>query len=248
MEAKPIALALLDNDELTLGALKRYLCSRSPRIHVLWATTKGQTAINRCLDQATRPDVLLADMSLSDMEGVDVVRRIRRATPFVPILAITSFPLNRYASAAACAGAQGIVAKRDLRTIIEAIEQVSSNQIWAKSLSEHELTHEFMTSIRAHALAISEQDMQHSQLESTGIVLKAPPNLSERERQTLNMYAQGHTTGQVAESLGVSVNTIKTYTTRIFTKLGVSNRGQAIAVWMRLINWDEMNRPAHTGQ
>ena len=108
-----LKLGIVDNDELTIGALTAYLRRHEPVIRIAWTVTAGRKAIELCLNEKKRPDVLLADMSLSDMEGVEVVRRIRLRTPLMPILAITSFPMEVYAPSVSNAGAQGIIAKRD---------------------------------------------------------------------------------------------------------------------------------------
>ena len=228
-----ISLAIVDNDELTLRALIGYLHSVAPRISVVWAVTKGTTAIRRCLDPATRPDMLLVDMSLSGMSGVAVIRQIRRQTPCVPTLAITSFPLEQYAEQVSKAGGQGIVAKRELGRIVTAIECVANNGIWAGTGPENPRTSSFTTALRSYAAINREDDVDAIESgdnqDATG---EAPPQLSPRERQILDMYAHGRTSVQVADLLGLSVNTVKTHTTRIFDKLNVANRGQAIAVWM----------------
>ena len=223
-----ISLAMVDNDELTLRALIGYLHSPVSHISIVWAVTEGMSAVRRCLDDADRPDVLLVDMSLSDMSGVEVVRRIRRQTPYVPMLAITSFPLDQYADQVKRAGGQGIVAKRDLRRIVAAIECVANNGVWNGSGPSDLHAGGFMTALRAYAAIGRECEADDGQ-ESVGREL---PALSPRECQILDMYAHGCTSSQVAESLGLSVNTVKTHTTRLFNKLNAANRGQAIAIWM----------------
>ena len=228
-----ISLAIVDNDELTLRALMGYLRSCASQISVTWAVMKGATAVRRCLDSKSRPDVLMVDMSLSDMNGVDVVHRIRRVTPYVPMLAITSFPLEQYARRVARAGAQGIIAKRNLAKIVAAVECVAGNGIWAQSLPNGIESGDFMTALHSHALLERADESDDSEVDNKGLpAFGGLPRLSAREQQILDMYAHGRTSVQVAELLGLSVNTVKTHTARVFAKLGVSNRGQAVAVWM----------------
>lgn len=228
-----ISLAIVDNDELTLRALMGYLHSVAPRISVTWAVTKGTTAIRRCLDPATRPDVLLVDMSLSDTSGVAVIRQIRRRTPYVPMLAITSFPLDQYAEQVNKAGGQGIVAKRDLGLIVKAIECVANHGIWAGTGPEDPRMSGFTTALHSYASINREDDVDTVESgDNQDAASETLSQLSPRERQILDMYAHGRTSVQVADLLGLSVNTVKTHTARIFDKLNVVNRGQAIAVWM----------------
>ncbi len=124
-EHSPIRIGIVDNDELTLAALSTYLEHRFGSGSVAWRCVLGGKAVRLCRDEKTRPDVLLLDMSLSDMDGVAVCRAIR-GEGSMPILAITSFPLHRFAKRVADAGGQGIVAKRNLRNIGMALEQVST--------------------------------------------------------------------------------------------------------------------------
>ena len=95
-EHSPIRIGIVDNDELTLAALSTYLEHRFGSGSVAWRCVLGGKAVRLCRDEKTRPDVLLLDMSLSDMDGVAVCRAIR-GEGSMPILAITSFP-SRFAT------------------------------------------------------------------------------------------------------------------------------------------------------
>lgn len=213
-----LRLGIVDNDELTIGALTAYLHAHEPAIRIVWTVITGHKAIDLCLENRSRPDVLLADMSLSDMEGVEVVRRIRSRTPLIPILAITSFPMEMYAGSVAAAGAQGIIAKRDLKSVAQAIYAVHDGRVWDTT----GLGCAFHTCGQAHALLD----------DAAGEQSRDAASLTVREAQILEMYAHGRTSAYVAEELGISVNTVKTLTTRMLRKLGAASRGQAIAIWL----------------
>ena len=85
----------VDNDELVLGALSSSLAGAFGRDAVAWRCLSGRRAVSLCLDGRTRPDVLLMDVSLSDMSGIEACRRIRERDGDMPVLMITAFPIDR---------------------------------------------------------------------------------------------------------------------------------------------------------
>lgn len=210
------SIGIVDNDELTLMTLSHYLQSG---LHAsVWCATLGAKAISLCSETTTAPDVLLVDMSLNDMTGEQVIERVRASGCIVPILAVTSFPLHRYAGRVAAAGAQGIVAKRSLRTIRSAIIALLSAGTWA---SDTDAVFHAVGSVPATP---ANELKRH---EATGVAA-----LSPRERAVLTLFSQGFTNDQTAAHLNVSSNTVKTYATRAFAKLGAHNRSQAVALWL----------------
>lgn len=216
-------IGIVDNDVLTLGALSSYLTQRFSDKRILWRCTLGKKAVELCSNLQTRPQILLMDMSLSDADGVQICQEIRRIVDDMPILAITSFPLHRYAAAAAQAGVQGIVAKRNLRTIAAALECVASGHVYLPDeLAETMPNLHFELPAQAHRRIVGKTPDRQ--------VVK--PVLSERETAIIAGYARGQTTLQVGERLGLSENTVKTYTKRAMAKLGAKTRGQAIALWL----------------
>lgn len=127
---RPMNIGVVDNDELVLGMLSSSLAGAFGRNAVAWRCLSGRRAVSMCLDGRTRPDMLLMDVSLSDMSCIEACRRIRERNGDMPILMITAFPIERYARDAAQAGAQGIVAKRSLRRIRSAIIAVADGTTW----------------------------------------------------------------------------------------------------------------------
>lgn len=150
-------IGIVDNDVLTLGALSSYLTQRFGDEKILWRCTLGKKAAELCSNSQTRPQILLMDMSLSDADGVQICQEIRRTVDDMPILAITSFPLRRYAAAVAQAGVQGIVAKRNLRTIAAALECVVSGHVYLPDeLAETMPDLHFELPVQAHRRIVAE--------------------------------------------------------------------------------------------
>lgn len=212
-----MSIGVVDNDELVLGVLSSSLATAFGEDAVAWRCLSGRRAVALCLDARTRPDVLLMDVSLSDVSGIEACRRIRERGDVPPILLVTAFPVERYARDAALSGAQGIVAKRSLRRIRDAVAAVAAGRTWDGDAPEAG----FDVARRAHERLAAD--------DATGRRRGAPADLSARETEILRWYAKGLTTRQVSERTGLSVNTVKTYTRRAMDKLGAATRGQAIA-------------------
>ena len=130
----------------------------------------------------------------------------------MPILAVTSFPLHAYSQRAAQSGAQGIVSKRSLSNILAAIKTLLHGRTWDSGQD-----------------AIFSAPRQRPEATATGYV-----ELSAREQTVIALFSRGYTSEQAALELGVTVNTIKTYSTRLCSKLGARTRSQAVATWMTL--------------
>ena len=219
-EDQPMRIGIVDNDELTLAALSAYLEQRFGAGSVVWRCVLGGKAVRLCRDEQTRPGMLLLDMSLSDMDGAAVCRAIRGENNNMPVLAITSFPLHRFAAQIADAGGQGVVAKRNLRNIGMAVGQVAAGLTYMPpELSDSMPGLRFETADKAYARLSRAAE-------------RKPVALSEREEAIMRGYADGLTTQQVGERLGLSENTVKTHTKRAMAKLNARTRSQAIAIWL----------------
>lgn len=240
---KPLRLGIVDNDELTLNALQTYFRNRPDEFTVMWGATSGAAAVRLCASPESRPEILLIDMSLSDMNGTTVARKIHATAPSVriPMLALTSFPLKIYAQDAADAGMQGIIAKRSLANIATALRAIADGDTWNTDKSSANFPSLRDLNGRSNARQLNTTRVSEASREAF-----APPSISHndhevsqpwahftpREAQLLNLYAHGHTSSFAADQLGISINTVKKTTARLFQKLGVSTRGEAIAVWL----------------
>ncbi len=135
------------------------------------------------------------DMSLSDADGVQICQEIRRTVDDMPILAITSFPLRRYAAAVAQAGVQGIVAKLKFAHYCRCSKCVVSGHVYLPDeLAETMPDLHFELPVQAHRRIVAET--------LGGQAVK--PVLSDRETAIIARYARGQTTLQVGECLGLS--------------------------------------------
>lgn len=219
----PIAVGMVDNDVLTLGAL-RALLTRMDGIRVAWVTGNGGDAIDLCRDPHSRPDVLLVDMSMEPMLGADVCARIRGAGLRVGLVCITSFALRTYAAGAAGAGAQAIVSKTDLPGIRDAIRSAARGQA-SPSPVPGVTFHDVGATIDAPDVAHADHANQ------TGACPTG--TLSARELQIIRMLADGVETEGISRALSLSRYTVATYIRRACDKLGARNRTHLIALCER---------------
>lgn len=203
-------IGIVDNDRFALPMLVKTLARALPGARVVWAEGEGERAVHRCLYEGADgvPDVLLVDMSLTDIDGVDVCRRIRERSARPAILAITSYSPAHYRRMAADAGAQGLIGKdvtpRELAYAVRAVAAGESMEGFAGAQEAHD----------ALAAAAGRNGV-----------------LSSRERQVLELYARNRTTGEIAEELGIRPSTVFVVMRHARLKLGASSRAEAIRLF-----------------
>ena len=159
---------------------------------------------------ATRPDVAVLDVRLPDGNGIDLCRVLRSEFPELRCLILTAYDDDQASYAAVIAGASGYVLK-DIRGqgLIEGIRRVARGE----SLISRTITDRVVASLRAPDAAAGTTDPQ--------------PDLTLRERQILDLIADGLTNRQIGERLDLAEKTIKNYVSGLLAKLGMERRTQA---------------------
>ena len=159
---------------------------------------------------ATRPDVAVLDVRLPDGNGIDLCRVLRSEFPELRCLILTAYDDDQASYAAVIAGASGYVLK-DIRGqgLIEGIRRVARGE----SLISRTITDRVVASLRAPDAAGGTTDPQ--------------PDLTLRERQILDLIADGLTNRQIGERLDLAEKTIKNYVSGLLAKLGMERRTQA---------------------
>ncbi|NMM94228.1 response regulator transcription factor [Bifidobacterium oedipodis] len=214
-------IGLVDNDPFTLAALRSVLADMSS-CTVAWAVRSALEALELCAGEATRPDVLVTDVSMPDMNGITLCRLIRSATPQVPILAITSYNLDVYAMQVAAAGAQGIVNKDDPMTITAAVAAVGSGAVWPYKSNGNG---------RSMAVRFRTAEQAYGSVEASPAA-QAIATLSAKELAVVRLTCETlGTFAELASQLGCSESTVKTLAQRAYRKLGVSNKRELMALW-----------------
>jgi len=158
----------------------------------------------------TRPDIVIVDISLRDMNGIDLIKYIKRINDDIPILVLSVFDETFYAERAFAAGAMGYIMKQEAsEVIIKAIRTVLSNEIYASDKIKDRLLKK----------AIGKKNPVDDTAIST---------LTDRELQVFELIGQGHETREIAEKLRLSIKTVDTYREHIKEKLNLKNATELI--------------------
>ena len=209
-----ITVGIVDNDAITLYAM-RAIIPRMSGMRLAWEVASGREAFVRCVEDGDRPDILLVDMGLSDMPGPRLCRLIRSAAPLPPILAITSYPIELYASDAAEAGAQSIVGKTDVRDLQRAIRIVAAG---------------------GTVLPQVDPDVRFDDAETAFQRIRRAPaepaaTLTWPEMEVLNLSAQGLNLNEIARKLGIQPPTARSHARHARIKLNARTLGEALVKW-----------------
>jgi DNA-binding NarL/FixJ family response regulator len=189
----------------------RAILGAEPEIELVGEATDGEEAVARALE--LRPDVILMDLNMPNLNGIEATPLILQANPDTAILMLTMFEDDKSIVAAMRAGAHGYVLKgADGAETLRAIYAVASGEAIFSPAITRRLTKYFAASGKKFETA----------------AVQAFPNLTEREHEILTLIAEGYTNGAIASRLYLSPKTVRNYVSSIFTKLGVSDRSQAI--------------------
>jgi DNA-binding NarL/FixJ family response regulator len=209
---KPIRIVIADDHPVFRFGL-RALLNAMPDTEVVGEVTSGEEVV--ALASSVRPDVILMDINMPGVNGIEATRRIREAQPDIRILIVTMLE-DDSVFAAMRAGARGYMVKgSEPAEMLRAIRAVADGEaIFSPGIAER-LMHYF-----ANPPAVTSESARPS--------TPAFPDLTDREREVLSLIAQGLTNGAIAERLILSPKTVRNYITEIFSKLQVADRAQAI--------------------
>lgn len=198
---------LIADDHAVLRTGLRMLIGSQRDLDVVGEASDGDEAVRKAA--ALRPDVALVDISMPGSGGIKAIERIREAAPTTRVVVLTMHDMPAYLRAALAAGASGYVVKRAADSaLLAAIRDVHRGQ-----------------TVLDPALAAS---VVQSGLRRRGATTSPATPLSQREREVLELVAQGYTNQQIADHLGLSVKTVETYRARLVEKLGLQSRAELV--------------------
>lgn len=137
---RPIRLALVDNDRCSAEMMALLIGRTIPEAHMLWVTDNPSLALERCLFDPRKPDILICDLMMDGLNGVRLTERIRQRNVRVGVIVVTSYDLATYGEDIACCGAQALISKRDFAaTIREAVKSVFDGGTYPHGWGLHSL-------------------------------------------------------------------------------------------------------------
>jgi DNA-binding NarL/FixJ family response regulator len=199
-----IRVAIADDHRVVRVGLEQLLATFDD-VELVGSAEGGEQAVSLCV--AERPDVMLLDLSMPDLDGIEVTRRLADGAPETRIVVFTSFSDRERIVQALDAGAIGYLLK-------DAEPDEIHTAIRAASRGEAPLAP------KAAAALLAER----SGRPSTGV------DLTAREREVLALVVAGMANKQIARRLGISEKTVKGHLTNLFQRIGVADRTQA-ALW-----------------
>jgi DNA-binding NarL/FixJ family response regulator len=214
----PARLLITDDHALVREGIRAMLASE-PDLEVIAEAADGREALEFC--RRLRPDLVLMDVRMPVMDGLEATRVIKAEHPETSVLMVTTYESSDYLLEAVKAGAAGYVLKNASKPqLSNAIRRV----VGGESPLNQEVAMELLRRLAAE---------ESGQKEAGALPepVRAPESLTEpltsRELEILRLLASGRTNREIAESLVVSTGTIKHHVRHIITKLGVSDRTQA---------------------
>ncbi len=199
---------LIVDDNAPLREGLRTLLQSTPDIDVIGEAATGAEAVEQAAH--LQPDVILMDIKMPDLNGIEATRRIVNTSPHISILIMTMFEDDDSVFAALRAGARGYLLKGALKAeILRAIRGVSNGEaIFGPSIAKRLM--QFFATPRAT------------------LIPQAFPELTERELEILKLIAQHQTNPEIADRLSLSPKTVRNNVSNIFAKIQVADRAQAI--------------------
>ena len=196
-----IRVLIADDHSVVCEGLRMFL-GRDPDLAVVGQAADGEEAVR--MAQALRPDVVLMDLLMPVMDGIAATTAIRRELPETEVIVLTSALESDFVIAAIKAGAIGYLLKdTQAHELRRAIKAAAAGQVQLSPQASAYLMHKVRTD-------------------------EAPVVLTDRETEVLHLLAQGQSNKEIARTLQITEDTVKSHVKHILAKLGVQSRTQAV--------------------
>jgi DNA-binding NarL/FixJ family response regulator len=205
MDGEHIRILIADDHPLFRDGMRGLLESVGD-VDVIGEATTGEEVL--ALGEQLQPDVVLMDIKMPGIDGIEATRRLLQTSPHIAVLVVTMFEDDNSVFAAMQAGARGYLLKgANQAQTLRAIRSVASGEaIFSPAIAERLIG--FFATTPKHPAPIF-------------------PELTEREREILALIAEGHSNHEIADGLYLSLKTVRNHVSNIFSKLQVADRAQA---------------------
>ena len=201
---------LVADDQSMVRAGFRMLLAGEPDIEVVAEAENGLEAVDKA--GRFRPTVVLMDIRMPELDGLQATRRILEIDPEARVLVLTTFDLDEYVYEALAAGASGFVLKDDPpEQLLAAIRTVADGEALLSPAVTKRVIRRFARLARPEPP-------------------KGVDELTEREREVLSLIADGRSNAEIAQELFISETTVKTHVTHVLAKLNLRDRVQAVVL------------------
>ncbi|MBC8162247.1 MAG: response regulator transcription factor [Roseiflexaceae bacterium] len=205
---------IICDDQATVRDGLRLMLGLEPDIEVVGAAQNGADAVE--LAAKTVPDVVLMDLQMPVLNGIEATRQITRRFPNTRVLVLTTYDADEWVFDAIRAGAVGYLLKDTTREdLVAAVRGTSAGKTYIDPTVAGKLLQQFA---RGNAPAVASM---------------LADQLSERELEVLRLLARGLSNPDIANALHLSEGTVRNYVSGLFTKLGVADRTQAAVLALR---------------
>lgn len=209
---------MLADDHAMVRTGTAELLRRVPDFAIVAEASDGKSATE--LAQKYKPDIVIMDVHMPGLSGIDATRRIRELLPAIHILVLSAYDDDHYVFSLLRAGASGYLLKTaPIEELVRAIYQVMAGDF---PLDPKIVRKVVLNLPSRHTQAVDPDDVQSDGEE-----------LSEREERVLQLLAQGLSNREIAEAMFISDRTVQAHLTRIFAKMGVSSRLEAVLTAIR---------------
>jgi len=206
-----IRVAIVDDQALMRDGFSMILDAQ-PDIEVVGDAENGRVGVELC--RRTRPDVVLMDVRMPVLDGIEATRLIVSSECETKVLVLTTFDLDEYVYAALRAGASGYLLKdTPAKELVAAVRIIAQGDALLSPSVTKRLIEEFA-----------------NQPEPDAVAAALPDDLTEREREALELLAHGLSNREIAARMYIGEATAKTHVSRLLTKLGVRDRVQAVVL------------------
>jgi len=200
---KPIRILLADDHTIVRQGLARLLKDQ-PDIEVVGEATDGRMAMDKALE--LKPDIVIMDIAMPIMNGIEAAKRLRKSLPKTNIIILSMYSHEHYIHELLETGISGYLLKESSgRDIIQAIHAAMKNETFLSPSISKKVVDTYLSPHKS-----SSREDRYKQL-------------SNREREVFQLIAEGHSTKDIAETLFISISTVKTHRIKIMEKLGIDN-------------------------